>query len=123
MKKLSRLTAMSLSAGILLVGGLALGAPAYALGSKTMACGDGRSVAGTSSASSAQTFQDSSGSCGQVKVRVGYYAPGGVSAYSSWSYGSKTVTQTSSQWGSIFAGNHGVTDPGLIYDKSKFFTT
>lgn len=104
--------------------GCAVAAPvAYALGVATYPCSVSGSVVGSSSATVASTQQTSANLCGSVKVRVGYYAPGGVSAYSNWAYASYRVEQTSSQYGSIFTGGHGVTSPGWAYPSAGEFWT
>lgn len=118
----SRLAAL-LAVGALATTGVAIASPAYALGSATYSCSIDYSVAGNSNTTSANTVQTASGGCGQVKLRIGYYAPGGVNAYTGWSYGSKSVAISGSSYGSIFAGNHGATDAGLYYPNASYFTT
>ncbi len=121
-KKHSRVAA-TLATVALVGGAVAMSSPAYALGSAAEYCGSQKLATGYSASTTASTAQSWDYACGSVKVRIGYWAPGGVSAYSGWSYGSKLVAISSSSYGSIFAGNHGVTSSESGYPYADYFTT
>ena len=97
---------------------VALATPSAALGEGTAPCSLSNSYYGKSTASGgAYTMQNTSSGCGSVGARVRYEPyPGSALYWSSWSYGSKSVTRAAQN--RMIGGGHRVTDGGLAYPLS-----
>ncbi len=114
-----RIAAIPLAAA-LVVGSVAVASPAMALGSSSRACSSTTTVYGWSTGSAANTNKANASDCGSVGIQIGYWAPGGVQAYSPWRYDTTTRTLTSSEFGAIFTGVHGST---AGYASAHYFLT
>lgn len=118
----SRRWGAGLAAAVALMTSVAIAAPAQAATSSTK-CSNTVTVVGESTTTFAHTYQSTSLGCGQVRVKVGYYGPGGTSLFSAYRYNNSSAYISSSEYGSIFRGYHGVTEPDVGYSYASVFTT
>lgn len=119
----SRRWGAGLAAVVALVTSVAIAAPAQAAGTVSTKCSNTVAVVGESTSTFAHTYQSSSLGCGQVRVKVGYYGPGGTSLFSAYRYNNSSAYISSTEYGSIFRGYHGVTEPDAGYSYASVFTT